>query len=397
MQSESFPPPALEQRLCPLDQDRRCHPDQASSPYPRLQMMLCLALEKESQTRLLETLPMLSQDALRRDISLLSRVEARQAIALSASLETREAFEESAFFHALLSLELSAALAQRLTDCPLRRALEFFLPEYLDEVYRLANLLYLQGMESPQALACCRAEIMPGRPLAACHRHPFDCVSVPLSESDIWQDTALDLATAAEKEKLAFLLSASQHSGHPLFAELYLLSHQHLTRYLSLRPRRKPLQRLLVCQFAEAYAYDSFCWLSEDTEIQAAFQEEAAHESAHVKKLNAWIVQETGAEMALPVLPPLCLGPSKGCVRDTLQSIGVTARRSEFVPVGCLKPGADFFRYQRRVCPPGHSLPSQQVVQAVIQKYGMDYRYEIAPHPVEILRNRACDHSDLGR
>ena len=364
--------------------------------------MLCLAMEKESQVLMLGSLPHLSGDALRRDVSLLSRVEARQAASLSARLADQETPEASAFFHTLLSLELSAALAQRMPDCPLRRSLDFFLPEYLDEVYRMANLLYLYGMESPQTLACCCAEIMPGRPLAACHRHPADCVSAFSSSPDPWQEMALYLATAAEKEKNAFLLFASQSAAHPLsrelFTELYMLSHQRMTRYLSLQSPRHPLRHLLSCQLAEAFAYQSCASLPECRSMQDRLLEEAAQESAHLQKLKDHVAKETGAENPLPPLPPvLRMGPSKGYVRDTLQSIGVTARRNDFVPVGTLKGGADFFRYQKRICPPGDTLPSQRVIQAVIEKFGVDYRFEIAPHPVEILRLRTCDHSDLGR
>ena len=43
------------------------------------------------------------------------------------------------------------------------------------------------------------------------------------------------------------------------------------------------------------------------------------------------------------------------------------------------------------------ALPSHRVVSALIDKTGYDYRYEIAEHPIEALRDRTRDHTAVGR
>lgn len=96
------------------------------------------------------------------------------------------------------------------------------------------------------------------------------------------------------------------------------------------------------------------------------------------------------------LLPPLALSSCKGYIRDTLSAVGETLVRGRRVPVGALPPGADFFRY-RRVSPNAELLPFHLVVQRRIDALGCDYRFEIAPHPVEALRRRDRDETGIGR
>ena len=107
---------------------------------------------------------------------------------------------------------------------------------------------------------------------------------------------------------------------------------------------------------------------------------------------------ETGASPSIPSFPaPLALHSQKGYIRETLLNVGVTLRRGTAVPVGSLKKGADFFRYQKKFCPDPDLIPSHRVISKIIAKNGMDYRYELAPHPIELMRIRDHDHFDIGR
>lgn len=402
MQPNDILPPALEQGFCPLSQLSHPRPLKSESPYPFLRVLLNLALEEESQAILHTLLPSFSSQELRRDLSLLSRVEARQAVSLTGWLKERNRPEILGLHFSLLSLELAASLAQRMNDGPVRRTLDFFIPEYLDELYRLVNLLSLNETDPLQTLLGGYAEIMPGRPLIACHRHPYDCVARSASSLSLWERIALLTLSAVEKEKYRGFLWLAGTSRDTLssgfFAELSVLSQQHLVQYASLRPPAPPLEEILFSQYTECYLYDACAQLCPNQDLAHFALEERDHEYAHTKKAAHWLALESGEKKPLPAFPPpLSLGPCKGYVRDTLQNIGVTAQREEYVPVGTLPRGADFFRYQKRVCPDAASVPSHRVVESVIRRSGCDYRFEIAPHPVEILRDRAYDHTDLGR
>ena len=163
-------------------------------------------------------------------------------------------------------------------------------------------------------------------------------------------------------------------------------------------PFRDPLENLFLCQCAEAHLYASAAQASEDASLRAFYAGEMACERAHLAKIGDLMARETGdtPDFATPS-SPIVLGPNKGYVRDMLQHIGVTALRENYVPVGTLPPGSDFFRFQRRLCPREAEVPSHRVVEEMIQKTGADYRYEIAPHPIEALRDRRRDNPHVGR
>lgn len=95
--------------------------------------------------------------------------------------------------------------------------------------------------------------------------------------------------------------------------------------------------------------------------------------------------------------PPLILQPNKGYIRGALRMVGVTLRRGQRLPVGVLPNGADFFRYQKRMNPDVMRVPSHAVVAEHIRRTGQDFRVELAPHPVELMRNRAVDQVRVGR
>ena len=395
------PPPGLEQGLCPLDRLGRPVPLGDDNPYPLLRVLLSLAMEQSGVGLYGQFLCSCQDQDLRRDAALIRRVEGRQAASLTAWLSLPGGPEEKCLFYALLSLELSAALAQRMEKGPVRQALHFFIPEYLDQLYRIANLLALDGGAPAQHLLAGYAEIMPGRPLIACHRHPHDGIGAFRRQSPLWEEMSLRLLLAAEEAFRGFLLFAcggASAAARELFLEMSLLSEARCASLLSLLPPAPGLTGLWMHHYAECYLYDSGVQLAPNENLKALMAEERDHECAHLHKLLSWLSREKKdpfVPKAFP--PPLSLGPNKGYVRDTLQHIGVTAFRDDYRPVGALPGGADFFRYQRRVCPADSRVPSQRIVAALIEKTGSDYRFEIAPHPVEALRDRARLPARLGR
>lgn len=395
--------PALEQGLVPLEQIGRAAPLASSSPYPLLRVLLSQAMEQAAIAQNGLCLTDLSDPEARRILALIRRVEARQAASLNALLPFQGKIGEQLLYAAALTLELCGALAQPMSDGPVRRLLDFLLPEYLDEVYRLVNARAFRTGLREQPPFSGYIEIMPGRPLIACHRHPFDSAGSPAAAPASREEAALLLLSAAEREKGRLALLAAADTADDLerifLPELALLSEQHESQLLSRLPAASPLERLLRLHGLERWLYAS-CAEAADSgaALSALAQAEQAHEAAHEKKLAELLFALEGKE-APPLSFPLlsALGPNKGYIRETLQSIGVTALRDQFVPAGALPQGADFHRYQRRVIPRPEQAPSHRLLERTIEAFGTDLRYEIAPHPVELLRNRGRDEIRLGR
>ena len=64
----------------------------------------------------------------------------------------------------------------------------------------------------------------------------------------------------------------------------------------------------------------------------------------------------------------------------------------------CEKPGNfNFFKYQNIVNNNVRTVPSHVVIDKYINCHSCDYRFEVAPNPVEALRNRKCDNVCVGR
>lgn len=58
---------------------------------------------------------------------------------------------------------------------------------------------------------------------------------------------------------------------------------------------------------------------------------------------------------------------------------------------------ADFFRYQNIVNPNVGIVPSHNIIEEYIHRFGMDYRYQVGVSPVAELRNRREDNTSVGR
>lgn len=394
-------PPALEQGINSLDETLSARSLAPHAPYSALRALSLHAMEGFSQALSHQAALFSSSQDIRRQLALIRRTDARQQITLS-SLPLPHGDEPSrGIFLSMLGLEFSAALAQRLPEGEIRKALDFTVPEYQDAIYRLSNLLMLEKNMPAQKILGGYAEIMPGRPLIACQRHPYDDVKHAADCRGILEEMApLILAAVAEAQR-GFFMQAVSHAENAiargLYAELSLLAEEHRTLFSSLIPRKDPLEQMLLCQYTEAYLYSSWAETEENDALRQLYRQEGAHELTHIRKAHALCIQE-GKAIDLPAFPPfLQLGPQKGYVRDMLQNAGVTGLREGYSAVGSLPPGADFFRYQQKLFPHPEKAPSHQIIAQLIEKTGEDYRYEIAPHPLEGMRNRQQDSLKIGR
>ena len=77
------------------------------------------------------------------------------------------------------------------------------------------------------------------------------------------------------------------------------------------------------------------------------------------------------------------------------QKDGTTKR--EYTKLEDLPSTASFFQYQQIINPRTEIVPSHNVIETHICRYGKDYRYQVAPNPIKELRSRTCDNTSVGR
>ena len=83
-------------------------------------------------------------------------------------------------------------------------------------------------------------------------------------------------------------------------------------------------------------------------------------------------------------------------VRQQLESVRLTADRENYINVKEMPKDSDFFNYQNIVNPKTANVASHKVIDEYIDKKGIDYRYQIAEHPVDALRDRHKDNTTVG-
>ena len=327
-------------------------------------------------------------DDFSRACALIRRVEWQQRMGFLSRLPRSSACERVLLAVFLLT-ELTAAAAQAETGARARAAMDFLLPEACDMLYRTANLLSLEYGISADEVLCGQAELMPGRPCIAAHRHPYDDVLPPLraEERTARSFVSLSLLRAAARSVANLAseaLGASCEHARGLYAELSLIASAHAAQYESLLGAAdSPEEELVLHAYAGCYAYEMLTQQEEDAQLRAAYQEALYAQYAHLHRARQLLLRAHGMDARVPFaqeeLPaPLLLQSSKGYIRKVLRNVGVTLRRGQRLPVGTLPESADFFRYQQRMNADVLHVPSHAVVTAHIQKNGQDFRAELA-------------------
>ena len=96
--------------------------------------------------------------------------------------------------------------------------------------------------------------------------------------------------------------------------------------------------------------------------------------------------------------PPLRLESNVDYIRGILGgTVWNTAVREDYQDARTVSRRGTFAEYQRAVNVPEAQVVSHTAMEAYIAEHGGDYRFEIAPHPVEALRDRTSDNTEVGR
>ena len=379
-------------------------------PYTKTRIILMNGTEFEANWFSHQFARHTNNNDLRRELALTRMVEKQQQLNVSLLKPKDESPLEHTISYEQLAVDLTAELAKREVDCYVKKALDFALLEDFDHLYRYANLLEMTEGVYAEWLVGRYTEIMPGRPTISEHRYPKDNVKRPIDakSSDTMTVLATMIITGAEQQTMNYYMNitnlAKTDIARRLYQEIALVEEEHVTHYESLMDTNATwLENLLWHEYLECYLYWS-CYVTEtDAYIKNLWEENLSYEITHLhravellKKYEGKDYQEVIKDATFP--QPLSLHENIDYVRKILgDTVQYTSYREDYLKVSELPQGAEFFRWQENIAPDTRIVPSHCVIEEFISRYGMDYRYQVAPSPVEELRDRRRDNTKVGR
>ena len=379
-------------------------------PYTKTRIILMNGTEFEANWFSHQFARHVYDNDLRREIALTREIEKQQQLKISLLKPINENTLEHTIGYEQLAVDLTAELAKRELDCNVKTALDFALLEDFDHLYRYADLLEMEQGVAAEWLVGRYTEIMPGRPTIAHHRYPMDNVRRSINAKTADTQTVLStmIITAAEQQTMNYYMNVTNFActdmGRKLYQEIALVEEEHVTHYESLMdPNATWLEMLLWHEYCECYLYWS-CYKTEtDPCIKKLWEAYLSFEISHLHKaaelLQKYEKKEWQEVIKDPEFPePLSLHENIQYVRKILgETVQYTTDREEYRRVRDLPENADFFRFQKTIQPTSQMTPSHCVIENFIRRRGADYRFQIAPSPVEELRNRRQDNTSVGR
>ncbi len=380
-----------------------------TDPYTKTRIILMNGTEFEAVRFSHAFARMCPNNDIRRILAGVRRGEAQQQKKISALKPKDEDLLETTISYEQLAVDLTAVLAQREPNASIRNQLNFALLEDFDHLYRFSDMLEQDDGEMFDTLIGHYTEIMPGRPTIAEHRHPNDDIRYPVDfhTGDTISRLNVNIITAAEQQTMNYYMNIAAFyptdQGRKLFNEIAMIEEQHVSGYESLLdPNCTPLENLLVHEYNEAYLYYS-CYQSEThPAIKKIWEQYFEDEVTHLHIANELLQKYEGKHWQ-QVIPKgefpelLYLHENKNYIREVLKSIRLTAVKEGYQPIDELSQNADFFRYQKIVCPDDVKVPSHNFMSLYIERNGQDLRYEEKPHPIVELRRRDEDNAVIGR
>lgn len=379
-------------------------------PYTKTRIILMNGTEFEANWFSHQFARHTEDNDLRRELALTREVEKQQQLKISLLKPIDESALEHTIAYEQLAVDLTAELAKREPDCYVKKALDFALLEDFDHLYRYANLLEMQQGIEAERLVGRYTEIMPGRPTISHHRFPMDNVKRGLNGKKAEKQTVLNtmIITAAEQQTMNYYMNITNFgrsdTSRQLYQEIALVEEEHVTQYESLMNAGATwLEMLLWHEYVECYLYWS-CYKTEtDKCIKALWAQNLEMEIAQLHKAAELLKKYEGKEWQ-EVIPdgefpaPLSLHENIDYVRNILQStVQFTGCREDYIRVEKLPEDADFYTWQKITNPKTDIVPSHLVIEKRICRAGKDYRFEVAPNPVEELRCRTKDNTKVGR
>lgn len=381
------------------------------NPYTKCRIVLMNGTEFEAQWFSRNFSRHCDNNDVRRELALVRRSEQQQQKRISVLKPKNETILEHTITYEQLAVDLTAVLAKQESDCNVKNALNFALLEDFDHLYRYSNLLDYEYGICPEKLVGGYTEITPARPTISEHRYPKDSIfsSIQNSKADLQTKLNVGIITAAEQQTMNYYMNVAafydrSDLGRRLYQEIGMIEEEHVSQYESLKdPTATWFEDLLMHEYTECYLYYS-CMMTEcDPAIRSIWEQCLTLEIAHLHKAKELLWEQEHKDW-MQVIPCgdfpeiLALRPNVDYVREIIRSTtGNTQKRECVVPLMQLLPDDRFYWYQDTVNGDAGSVASHNTICQRISGRGCDYRYEIAPNPLGVLRDRKCDNTQLAR
>ena len=383
------------------------HPKEVD-PYTKCRIILMNGTEFEAVKFSHQMARHCPDQELRRQLAMTRRTEGQQQKKLAALKPIGESILEHTIAYEQLAVDLTAHLAGRVSAPQVKQALDLALLEDFDHLYRYSDLLEMDDGQHAERLVGKYTEIMPGRPTISEHRFPKDGIPCPLSrDAALFDKIAAMIITAAEQQTMNYYMNQTgfYHNdlGRRLYQEIAMIEEQHVTQYEALMEAGVTwLECLLMHEYVECYLYWSCLETESDPYVQKIWARHLEQEIAHLHKA-AQLLEQYESKHWQQIIPdptfpaPLRLESNIPYVRSVLTTVQNTYKDKAPVPVQSLECADPFFAYQDIVHEDAQQVASHQVIGQTIQRFGRDYRFETAPHPVRELQSRTQDNTRIGR
>jgi len=345
---------------------------------------------------------------LRRELAMTRRTEQQQQKKLANLKPISESILDHTISYEQLAVDLTAHLAKRVCIPNVKQALDLALLEDFDHLYRYSDLMEMDDGQHAERLVGRYTEIMPGRPTISEHRFPKDGIPCPLSkDAPLFDKLAAMIITAAEQQTMNYYMNQTgfykNDLGRRLYQEIAMIEEQHVTQYEALMDASVTwLECMLMHEYVECYLYWSCAQTETDPYIRKIWEQHLEQEIAHLHKA-AQLLEQYEHRSWQQIIPnpefpaPLKLESNIPYVRSILTTVQNTYKDKNPVPVQSLEQADPFFAYQDIVHDSNDTVASHQVICQTIHKFGRDYRFETAPHPVRELQSRTEDNTRIGR
>ncbi|MGI5240813.1 hypothetical protein [Dactylosporangium sp. CA-139066] len=395
----------LDHRGIPLEQQIRNWREldvepidpEAVDPYTRCRIITMNGIEVEAvmfQHQFARNCP---DPEVRRELALVRYVESQQQRAVNWLLPGVSSVLETTLGYEQVAVDLTAWVARHEPDPSLRQAYEFGVLEDFDHLYRYANLYEMIEHRRAEKIVDALTEVMPGRPTAQQHRHPYDDVCAPYDKDAVDPRSKLNALTilSAEQQVMLYYMNVGPQYMEPIARQLYqeisLIEQEHVTHYESLLdPGENWWERLLIHQYNECWLYYSFMEQESDRRIKSLWELHLQMELGHLQQAAGLLRRHDGREPeqiagAAGVPEPLRFEPNKGFLRHLLATQIDLTKLGE----GYVREAHQRFEWMQRQVHGGEQPPSEDVIDRHRERFGGEYRIETdGPHPVESLRER---------
>jgi len=281
---------------------------------------------------------------LQRPLALIRRVEQHQQTMVNWLLSADTTPLETTIGYEQVAIEVTAAIAQAEPDDYLASVYRFGLLEDFDHMYRFSALMDRLTGQDANTILQSYTDILPGRPTAVEHRHPYDDLREPYDRHEAELITKLHALTimSGENQTHDYYMTIGPMFADPvarqLYGEIASIEEQHVTQYESIiDPRESALEKLLLHEASEAYNYWSCLESEEDPRIRAIWERMLEYELGHVQTVAELFEsierRDANEVLGTQLREPIDYSSQRQFVRDVLRrEIMLGADGPRFVP-----------------------------------------------------------------